>query len=84
MKGEMTSGTNTWGTSWIAMTRADASVEPVSSKTKNESANSPAIPPAAPRTVANVMSEKSRVQRLTLSGGVCSTPGESVGMGASS
>ena len=57
-------GTTKYGTSWMAMTSAEASVEPVSSKTMNESAKPPAMLPIAPSAEATVTSVKSRVRRV--------------------
>ena len=62
MNGAAASGTMKPGMTFMAMSSAAASVLPVSSYTRKESAKLPAMPPAAPSTVADMSSVKSRVQ----------------------
>ena len=64
MMGEIASGIIACGISSTAKIRAEARVEPVSSKTKNERAKPAAMPPAAPIADARVTRVKSRVQSL--------------------
>ena len=53
-----TVGLKNLGINWIAITRADAKVLPVSSKTRNDNAKLPTIPPIHPKVVAAINREK--------------------------
>ena len=62
--GARNSGRMNVGTSWIATISADASVLPVSSNTRNDSAKPPMMPPSIPSAVAAVTSVKFLVQSV--------------------
>ena len=66
MRGAKISGTRNAGTSWITTIRAEASVLPVSSNTRNDRAKPPAMPPIAPISVAAIKSVKFRFQSFML------------------
>ena len=63
IQGATNSGIKKWGINWIAITRADAKVLPVSSKTRNDNAKLPTIPPIHPKVVAAINREKFLVHK---------------------
>ena len=64
MTGARNSGSTKNGTSCIARISAEASVLPVSSNTRNDSAKPPAMPPTAPSALAAVTRVKFFVHRV--------------------